>query len=272
MEKNIEGRGRRDESPERCRSRRAANNSLGDVVDVEASRPAQMNTEMFPALAADGDVPSPLGRPRCNNVRDARKCRRGLGRDGVRFALVGGMSRNDPVVSSPSVATLVAVTKEAKLALGGQREVRVTHLPFKVGRESRVAPPANRILAELRLGVAPQLNDLYLVEPQWADYLHISREHFAIKYADNQFFLVDRGSVCGTIVAGKQVGGNRTRGRTELRSGDELIVGTAASPYVFRFEIASPTWLKRRRTSPRKTPRQPRSAPSRPRRRATKKP
>ena len=171
------------------------------------------------------------------------------------------------------VAALVAITKEAKLALGGQREVRVTHLPFKVGRESRVARPLNRILVELRLRVAPQLNDLYLLdEPQSADLLHISREHFAIEYADDQFFLIDRGSVCGTIVAGKQVGGDRTRGRTELRSGDELIVGTAASPYVFRFEIASPAWLKRRRTSPRKTPRQPRSAPSRPRRRATKKP
>ncbi len=155
------------------------------------------------------------------------------------------MSRNHPVVSSPSVATLVAVTKEAKLALGGQRDVRVIHLPFKVGRESRVAPPANRILAELRLGVAPQLNDLYLLEPQSANLLHISREHFAIEYADDQFFLIDRGSMCGTIVAGKQVGGNRTGGRTELRSGDELIVGTDKSPYLFRFEIATPAWLRR---------------------------
>ncbi len=149
------------------------------------------------------------------------------------------MSRNKPVVSAPSVAALVAVTKEARLALGGQQEVRVTQFPFKVGRESRVARPANRILVELRLGVAPQLNDLYLVEPQWADVLQISREHFAIEYADDQFFLIDRGSVCGTIVAGKQVGGNRTGGRTELRKGDELIVGTNASPYVFRFEIVS---------------------------------
>ena len=161
-------------------------------------------------------------------------------RDGVRFALVGGMSRNEPVVSSPSVAALVAVTKEATLALGSQRKVRVTHLPFKVGRERRVARPANRILGELRLGVAPQLNNLYLFEPQCADLLHISRKHFAIEYADDQFFLVDQGSACGTIVAGKQVGGNRTGGRTELRSGDELIVGTDTSPYVFRFEIATP--------------------------------
>ncbi len=69
--------------------------------------------------------------------------------------------------------------------------------------------------------------------------MQISREHFAIEYADDQFLLIDPGSVCGTIVAGKQVGGNLTGGQTELRSGDELIVGTDESPYVFRFEIVT---------------------------------
>lgn len=148
------------------------------------------------------------------------------------------MSSNEPEGSVFPVATLVAVTEEARRALGGQREVRVTQFPFKVGRESRVAAPANPRLIELRLGVAPQVNDVYLVEPAWADLLQISREHFAIELAAGQFFLVDRGSACGTMVAGTQVGGDRTGGRTELRSGDELIVGTDESPYVFRFESA----------------------------------
>ena len=52
-------------------------------------------------------------------------------------------------------------------------------------------------------------------------------------------FVVDRGSVRGTIVAGRQIGGNRAGGRTELRSGDVIIVGTSTSEYVFRFEIKS---------------------------------
>ena len=147
------------------------------------------------------------------------------------------MSRNEPVVSSPSVAALVATTKEARRALDGRHEVRVMTLPFKVGRQRRGAASADPALSERRLSTAPELNDLYLLEPTWADFLYISREHFAIEYTDNQFFLVDRGSVCGTIVAGKRVGGEGTGGRTELRSGDELIVGTDESPYVFRFEI-----------------------------------
>ncbi len=153
------------------------------------------------------------------------------------------MSRNGSVVSSPSVATLVTitpVTKEAKLALDNQREVRITHFPFKIGRESRVATPANPPPIELRLGRAPQLNDLYLVEPRWADLLQISREHFAIEYGSDQFFLVDRGSACGTIVAGTRIGGHQKGGRPELRDGDEVIVGTHKSRYVFRFRVARP--------------------------------
>lgn len=159
------------------------------------------------------------------------------------------MYSTESVIASAPVATLAAltpVTEEARLALGGQREVRVAQFPFKVGRESRGVPPANSAfpadpaLVKPRLGTGPQLNDLYLIEPTWPSLLQISREHFVIEYADNQFFLIDRGSACGTIVAGKHVGRNRTGKRTELRSGDEIIVGTADSPYVFRFEILQP--------------------------------
>ncbi len=105
------------------------------------------------------------------------------------FPILFHMNRNEPVVSSSPVAVLVAVTKEATLALGGQREARVTQFLFKVGRESRVAAPATPARVELRLGSVPPTNDLYLVEPT-----QISREHFVIEYADDQFFLIDRGS------------------------------------------------------------------------------
>jgi hypothetical protein len=153
---------------------------------------------------------------------------------------IAGAAGHESVISSSPVATaatVTATTREARLALGGRREVRVTHFPFKVGRDSRLADFAVPPQIERRLGNSPQANDVYLVEPTLSGFLHISREHFAIESADNQFFLVDRGSACGTIVAGKQVGGKRNGGRTELRSGDELIVGTDGSPYVFRFEI-----------------------------------
>lgn len=144
------------------------------------------------------------------------------------------------MVSPRSEATLVAVTEEAQRVLGGAREVRVTQFPFKVGRERRT-PESDRHLPpevkQRRSGEAPPLNDLYLREKS-NESLHISGAHFAIECVDDQFFLVDRGSACGTIVAGRRVGGHREGGRIELRDGDEVIVGTGRSRYVFQFRIA----------------------------------
>jgi FHA domain len=141
-------------------------------------------------------------------------------------------------VSSP-VAILVAVTPEAEHALDGQSELPVTRFPFKVGRESRVAQLAQGLVArDQRLGRAPQLNDVYLKESLSSDLSHVSRDHFAIERLDDQFFVVDRGSVSGTIVAGRRIGGHRRGGRAPLKPGDEIIVGGDGSPYVFRFTLA----------------------------------
>ena len=71
--------------------------------------------------------------------------------------------------------------------------------------------------SSLRLGVAPRVNDVYLLESKSAHLLHISRKHFAIEYANDQFFLLDRGSACGTTVAETHVGGDRRGGRAEIR-------------------------------------------------------
>lgn len=137
------------------------------------------------------------------------------------------------------MATLVAATQEAVRALDGQSELRITRLPFRVGRESRSSAPAHPSSRDLRLGAAPQLNDAYLREAREGTALYMSREHFAIEYEGDQFYLLDRASSCGTIVAGTRVGGDRSGGRIALRHGDEIIVGRSRSPYVFRFELAA---------------------------------
>ena len=141
-----------------------------------------------------------------------------------------------PVPTPPATPRLVATTDEAMRALGGQRELPLTHFPFKVGRECRSPETDKKEITELRLRVAPELNDVYLLEPRWSDLIQISREHFSIESTDGQFFVVDRKSACGTIVGDKAIGGNRTGGRTELRHGDMIVVGMAGSEYVFRFE------------------------------------
>lgn len=139
-------------------------------------------------------------------------------------------------------ATLVAATDEARRALGGD-EVRVVSGCLKFGRERRAAPSEVTLaggLSEQRRGAAPALNDVYLLEDPAAA-LQIAGEHFTIENVDGQFFLTDRGSSCGTVVAGQRLGGRHKGGRTELLDGDEIIVGTRTSPYIFRFQIEPAT-------------------------------
>ena len=118
----------------------------------------------------------------------------------------------------------------------GMTEMTIERFPFKVGRECRSAVSKAVMSVERRLGIAPQLNDIYLVEPV-LQVNHVSREHFLIDFTQGKFGLTDRGSMCGTTVNGKTIGGNRRGGHTELHDQDEIAVGGAASPFVFKFHV-----------------------------------
>jgi hypothetical protein len=129
-------------------------------------------------------------------------------------------------------AWLTALTEDARRALGGDQRV-IERFPFKVGRESRSGPGGARPGSERRGGGTPQLNDVYLVET--SEVVNVSREHFAIEAEEGKHFLVDRASACGTIVEGHAVGGGRAGGRVPLHDHDVIVVGTATSPFVFKF-------------------------------------
>ena len=139
---------------------------------------------------------------------------------------------------TPSVS-LEALTPEATHALGGVSSRSFSQFPIRAGRERRVPAARRRSFDERRFGDAPQLNDVYLSELPHAGSLHISGAHFDIELIERRFFLVDRGSAGGTIVAGRRIGGHRTGGRTELRDGDDIVVGTNRSRYVFRFRVST---------------------------------
>jgi len=143
-------------------------------------------------------------------------------------------------MSSPQTVPspiLVAVTDEARSALGDKAEVHITEFPFNVGRESRTSR-FDKLKSEVerRFGGALPLNHLYLVEPP-SQPLHISREHFAIgQAADGKYVLIDRESACGTTVGTTRVGNDQKARRANLQDGDLIVVGAANSPYVFRFQ------------------------------------
>ena len=130
---------------------------------------------------------------------------------------------------------LVALTPEAREAIG-EVAVVAAPLPYRVGRESRRGRRFGRIFAtEHRSSTTPRTNDLYL--PEFSDPLNVSREHFLIEEDGDGFALVDRGSTCGTLVEGRQVGGRGAGGTVPLEDGDVIIVGTAFSPFIFKVRL-----------------------------------
>ena len=140
-----------------------------------------------------------------------------------------------PESKHPRIA-LIALTPEARDAIGGEA-VLATPLPYRVGRESRGPQSGGRMSgAEQRLG-APRSNELYLRET--SEQLNVSREHFRIEWNSQGLVLVDRGSTCGTIVEGEQIGGDGEGGSVALDDGDVIIVGTAFSPFVFKVRLES---------------------------------
>jgi len=58
---------------------------------------------------------------------------------------------------------------------------------------------------------------------------------------DGGYFLTDRGSVCGTLVEGRRIGGHRLRQRVKLSDHDVIIVGTSASQFIFKFRDDRPS-------------------------------
>lgn len=135
------------------------------------------------------------------------------------------------------VPVLVAVTEQARAALGGLREIRITPFPFKVGREQRVnAMQRIQDAIERRIGGLPPVNDLFLLEPI-SDSLQISRLHFKITHGDGRYLLEDRQSTCGTIVNGQRLGGDGNPAAALLTHSALIVVGSQNSPYVFRFEL-----------------------------------
>ena len=131
-------------------------------------------------------------------------------------------------------ARLIALSDAARAALEGA-ERPIERFPFRVGRESRTSSPAPWTRGERRVGDGSQVNDLYLVDE--GELLNVSREHFLIEADGDRFFLADRGSVCGTIVGGRTVGGERRYERVEIHDDDVIVAGPETSPFVFKFRV-----------------------------------
>ena len=126
---------------------------------------------------------------------------------------------------------LKPLTPESKSCLGTNL-IRLYPLPFRVGRESRTHFMKGFMNSKRKSNTPPN-NELYL--PETNHRLNVSREHFLIEQRNEEFYLVDRGSTCGTLVEGVRIGGDKKGGELKLQDGDVIIVGTSESPHSFKF-------------------------------------
>ncbi len=114
--------------------------------------------------------------------------------------------------------------------------IAIMSFPFRVGRESRVAMVKGHLEIIERpkkdIGGKPN-NDLYLVDR--GHLLNISREHFQIELREGEYYLVDRGSACGTKLQDSSLGGEDSGGAVKLQDGDVIGVGAKSTPYLFQF-------------------------------------
>ena len=145
----------------------------------------------------------------------------------------------------------IAMTPEAELALGG-KSLTLGGFPFRVGRESRAIPfrfpwPKERRTNRTPKGIVPN-NELYIREPSQVH--NLSREHFLIDWKDRKLVLIDRGSVCGTMVDGKIIGGNRNRAECIINTNDVIIAGPSTSPYVFKVSIGKEAVIHTEKAQP----------------------
>lgn len=131
---------------------------------------------------------------------------------------------------------LKALTREAELA-GRAQLIELDTSPFRVGRESRSQSQErlidNAAAAERRAIAVKPNNDIYLTETTHE--VFISREHFEIIREKNRYVLVDRQSALGTWVEGELVGGNREGGKTEIRDGDVIYIGSYRGGFIYKF-------------------------------------
>ena len=122
-----------------------------------------------------------------------------------------------------NTAVISGLTQSARTVLKG-KEYQIKKFPFKVGRNSSHVSDAIFVN-----------NDLYIDDT--IPY-NVSKNHMSINFQDRQFYILDRGSSLGTIVNGKQIGGNVSVYKELLKKGENtVVIGGEESPFKFKITV-----------------------------------
>ncbi len=140
-----------------------------------------------------------------------------------RLAELGADSKVEAETEQAFEVIMSGQTTEARKVLN-DRKFLISKFPFLIGRASESAE-----------GDVFYNNDLFINEPK--PYV-ISRNHLAISNQRGKMWVVDRGSAYGTIVNGREIGGETGITRAPMdEKENQVIVGPATSTYIFLFEV-----------------------------------
>jgi hypothetical protein len=124
-----------------------------------------------------------------------------------------------PLVEALPSITLAATTYGAKFFVGAD-PIRISHLPFTVGRQSGEHQTSAAITPDIAI-------------PEQAPY-RLSRAHFSLIARSGQVLVCDLNSTLGTIVNGRPLGRDFPVDSAPLHEGENtLIAGGKGSPFAF---------------------------------------
>ena len=130
-----------------------------------------------------------------------------------------GRARADAAARGVPAIRLEATTYAAMLYVGSE-PVRISELPYVVGREGDIGEPP-----------LPHPPDLEIPDPKP---YRLSRTHFCILAEDGRVQIRDLNSELGTIVNDVPLGHDFARDRLALRQGENAVIaGGRGSPYAF---------------------------------------
>ncbi len=125
--------------------------------------------------------------------------------------------------TSVKIVRISGMTDKA-IEILNKKELIIKKFPFKIGRESSHRYDA--IFVD---------NDMFIEDEMP---YNVSKNHLSINLHGNQFYVLDRGSSLGTIVNGKNIGGNISNFKAVLNKGkNTMIIGSETSPYQFKITL-----------------------------------
>ena len=116
--------------------------------------------------------------------------------------------------------TMLPASREVSAVLP-QDGLRLSKLPFSVGRQTRDNEPGADVTIDLKLPDSPPFR--------------LSRQHFSVSPQANGYVVIDLGSTLGTQVNGECLGHNFGQDHKYLQKGENIVqAGGVGSPFMFK--------------------------------------